>query len=93
MHRSSGPTCAKRCPIDKEIETIIFKAFAKELDRRYQSAGELAADVRHYLAGEAIVAKRDSGWYVLRKTVHRYRAVAVSAAATYTQRSWRTLPR
>lgn len=69
------------CPIDQEVETIVLKALAKDRDRRYQSAGELARDVRHYLAGEPIDAKRDSGWYVLRKTMRRHRlAIGVVAA-------------
>lgn len=63
-----------RCPIDHELETIVLRAIAKERDRRYQSAGELAQDIRSYLSGEAIVARRDSRLYVLRKTLVRYRA-------------------
>lgn len=70
----------RACPLDEDLQTIILKALAKERDRRYQSAGELARDLRHYLAGEPIEAKRDSGWYMLRKTIARHRfgaAVAV----------------
>ncbi|MCZ6817699.1 MAG: tetratricopeptide repeat protein, partial [Planctomycetota bacterium] len=37
--------------------------------------------IRHYLAGEPIEAKADSSWYVLRKTIHRYRLAAAIAAA------------
>lgn len=59
--------------INDEVETITLKALAKERDRRYQTAGELARDVRRYLAGEPIEAKRDSGWYVLSKTLRRHR--------------------
>ena len=66
------------CPIDGEVQTIILKALSKERERRYQSGGELARDVHRYLAGEPIEAKRDSGLYVLRKTLRRYRvSVAV----------------
>ena len=69
-----------RRQINDEIETIILKALAKERERRYQSAGELARDIRHYLAGEPIEAKRDSGWYVLRKTAKRHKAAVAVAA-------------
>ncbi len=68
------------CPIDDEVQTIVLKALAKEPDRRYQSAGEFARDVSHYLAGEAIEAKRDSGWYRLRCSVRRHRARYFMAA-------------
>ena len=61
------------CPIDNEVHTIVLKALSKERERRYQSARELADDVRRYLANEPIEAKRDSGWYVLKKTLRRYR--------------------
>ena len=39
-----------------DIETIVAKALAKEKERRYQSAAELAADARRYLADEPITA-------------------------------------
>ena len=67
--------------LDDEIETIALTALAKEPARRYQSAEALARDVEHYLAGEPIDAKRDSGWYVLRKTLGRYRLQAAAAGA------------
>ncbi|MBU0637758.1 MAG: serine/threonine-protein kinase [Planctomycetes bacterium] len=70
------------CPqLDDEVETIILRCLQKERARRYQTAGELARDLRHYRAGEPIEAKRDSEWYVLRKMLRRYRvSVAVAAA-------------
>ncbi len=66
--------------LDDEIDTIVMKAISKDTARRYQSAGELADDLRHYLAGEPIQAKRDSAWYTLRKTVRRYQAITTVAA-------------
>lgn len=70
-----------RREIDGDVETIVLKALAKDPDRRYQSAGELARDIRSYLAGEPISAKRDSTLYVLGKKIRRHRApIALSTA-------------
>lgn len=81
--RSQPPTRprALRRELDDEVETILLKCLQKEPARRYQSAGELARDIAHYLAGEPIAAKRDSAAYVLRKTLQRHRAVTAVAAA------------
>ena len=67
--------------IDEELETVILKGLSKDPERRYQSAGELARDIRHYLAGEPIDAKRDSGWYVVKKALRRHWAVVGILAA------------
>jgi len=74
-------TTGKANPIDDEVETILLKCLAKERERRYQTALDLARDLRSYLAGEAIEAKRDSSWYIIRKTMKRNRGLAITAAA------------
>jgi len=61
-----------RKDVNEELETIVLKCLAKDCERRYQSAGELARDVRHYLAGEPIEAKRDSTLYLIRKQIRRH---------------------
>ncbi|MCG3126246.1 MAG: Serine/threonine-protein kinase PknD [Phycisphaerae bacterium] len=68
--------------IGDELDTIVLKCLSKERDRRYQTAGELARDVRRYLDGEPIEAKRDSAMYILRKTFQRYR-MRVAAAGGF----------
>ncbi len=70
-----------RSDINDEVATILARCLAKEPERRYQSAGDLARDLRHYLAGEPIEAKRDSAWYTVRKQLRRYRLAAGAAAA------------
>lgn len=70
-----------RPDVDADLETILLKALAKDVERRYQTAGQFAGDLRHYLAGEAIDARRDSTWYVLRKSMRRHRWLVGTAAA------------
>lgn len=60
-----------RRQINDEVETIVLKSLAKERERRYQNAGELARDVRNYLGGFPIEAKRDSAVYQLRVIARR----------------------
>jgi len=67
--------------VDDEVETIVLKCLAKERDRRYQIAGELARDVERYLDGDPIEAKRDSAMYMLRKQLRRHRVPAFAALA------------
>ncbi len=62
-----------RGDLDLDLETIVLVSLQKDPARRYQTAGELAAELRRYLAGEAIVARRDSFWYLLRKGAQRHR--------------------
>ena len=66
--------------IDRDIETVLLRALDKDVDRRYQSPMALADDVRHWLKGEAIEARRDDAWYVARKFLRRH-WLPVSAAA------------
>ncbi|MFH0981789.1 MAG: serine/threonine-protein kinase, partial [Planctomycetota bacterium] len=47
----SKPSTIRR-QINDEVETIVLKCLQKERERRYQSAGELARDVEHFLTGE-----------------------------------------
>ncbi|MEX2214196.1 MAG: protein kinase [Phycisphaeraceae bacterium] len=43
--------------VDRRIESIVLMALEKNPDRRYTTAGELAADVRRYLEGSPIQAR------------------------------------
>ena len=58
-----------------DIETIVNKALEKEKNRRYQSAGDLGADVRRYLNDEPVVAHPPTALYQLRKFAARHKSV------------------
>ena len=44
--------------VDRDLEMIALKALQKPQDLRYATAAELAADMRSYLAGEPVAARR-----------------------------------
>ncbi len=62
--------------IDDDVDCIVLKSLRKNREQRYQNAGNLAREIRRYLDGEPIDAKRDNSWYVLRKTIRRHRGKA-----------------
>ncbi len=64
-----------------ELETIIEKALEKTPERRYSSAAALGDDIRHHLQDEPIEARRDSGLYLLKKTLWVYRRGVVIGGA------------
>ncbi len=64
----------RRIPID--LETICCKAIEKDPDRRYTTIGAFADDLRRYLSGRVIRAKRRGPTDRLIKLVRRHKAVA-----------------
>jgi WD40 repeat protein len=82
-----------------ELETIVLKAMAKNLDERYATAQELAEDLRRFLEDKPIKAKRPSlrqraaKWARRHKTVVRAAVMvlllAVVALAVSTGLIWR----
>src|SRR5262249_38679286 len=82
-----------------EVETIVSKAMDKDKERRYQSAADMAEDIRRYQRREPILARQNSALYVLRSQLRRYRhlvaigcagIVALAAFAAYATWSART---
>ena len=66
-----------------DVETIVGKALEKEKDRRYQSASDLASDIRRYLADEPIVARPPSAAYQFRKFATRHTGLVAGVSAAF----------
>jgi serine/threonine protein kinase len=66
--------------IPKDLETIVLKAIEKDPDRRYQTAEELADDLRRFLNFEAISARPPGALSRVARGVRRHRTpLALSA--------------
>ncbi|MGE3181773.1 MAG: WD40 repeat domain-containing serine/threonine protein kinase [Phycisphaerae bacterium] len=63
-----------------DIELIVAKATEKDRERRYASAGELAADIRRFLNDEPILARPVTFFYQLQKFTHRNKGVVLGTA-------------
>ena len=66
--------------INSDIEAVVLKTLAKDPDRRYQSAAELANDLSAWLNGLAVIARSDSSLYVISKLISKHRYAAAVAA-------------
>jgi tetratricopeptide (TPR) repeat protein len=66
-----------------DVETIVLHALEKDRDRRYQSAVELAQDIRRYLDNRPIHARPPSVSYHFRTFVRRNRLLVGAVAAVF----------
>ena len=60
-----------------DLDAITQKAIEKDRGRRYGSVPELAADLRHFLRNEPVLARAPSRTYRLAKYVRRHRLMVV----------------
>jgi serine/threonine protein kinase/tetratricopeptide (TPR) repeat protein len=76
--RQSDPKKLSRL-IRGELDWIVMKALEKDRNRRYETAGAFAADVRHYLDDEPVLACPPSAGYRLRKFARRHKRALATA--------------
>jgi serine/threonine-protein kinase len=70
---------APQVPLD--LETIVMKCLEKDPVRRYDTARALAEDLRRFLDGEPVMARRASTRYRLAKKLRKHRSLVVVAGA------------
>jgi hypothetical protein len=64
-----------------ELDWIVMRCLEKDRKRRYQTASDLADDVRRYLADQPVEARPATRTYRLRKFVRRNKAAVVAGSA------------
>ncbi len=64
-----------------DLDAILLTALRKEPKRRYPSVAAFAADIRAYLQGRPVSARRDSVWYRTGKFIRRNRWGVAAALA------------
>lgn len=72
IQNDDPPTMRGHRNVSRDLETIILKCLEKVPELRYESAGELAEDLRRFLAGEPIRARRTSTFHRVWKFVRRH---------------------
>jgi tetratricopeptide (TPR) repeat protein/predicted Ser/Thr protein kinase len=66
--------------IPPELEIICLKALEKDRRQRYETAADFARDLRNYLAGEALSARRPGSWQRVLRWSRRRPALAALGA-------------
>jgi eukaryotic-like serine/threonine-protein kinase len=78
--RPSQVETRTRASIDSDLDHVLLMALRKEPAKRYGSAEQFADDLRNYLQGRPVLARRGSLGYRLGKLARRNK-VAIAAAA------------
>jgi serine/threonine protein kinase len=82
LARSEDPNPKTQSPklLRGDLDNIVLRALRKEPQRRYESVAQFSEDIRRYLAGLPVVARKDTWSYRSGKFIRRNK-IAVAAAA------------
>ncbi|MEP6999537.1 MAG: serine/threonine-protein kinase [bacterium] len=78
-HAGESSVARLRHRLSGEVDNIVGKALRADPGRRYESAEQLAEDIRRFLDGRAVLAQPDSVGYRTRKFISRH-WISVAAA-------------
>ena len=59
--------------LDADLDNIVGKALRTEPERRYSSVGQFSEDIRRYLEGLPVIARKDTFAYRTSKFVGRHK--------------------
>jgi len=93
-----SPIVNHQSSIDSDLDWIVMKCLEKDRERRYETAGELVADLQRHLGNEPVLARPPSAGYRLQRLVQRNKlafaaavAVSVTLLAGIAGSSWQAL--
>lgn len=66
--------------LESDLDWVVLKALDKDPERRYESPAALADDIRRFLDGTPVVARRPTLFYVVRKYARRHAPLVIGSA-------------
>jgi len=78
-----APLASTNRALRGDLETIVGKALEKDRGRRYQSASELAEDLRRFLRDEPVSARPPSAAYQVGKFAKRHKGLVAGLGAAF----------
>ncbi len=80
LPRRGGAAGTLRRALRGDLDRVVLRALEPDPQRRYRSADAFAGDIRAWLDGRPVSARRDSAWYRARKFVRRNRLLLAAGA-------------
>jgi WD40 repeat protein len=77
--RKTNPSLLSRL-VRGDLDWVVMKSLEKEPTRRYDTAAEMAADIRRHLKSEPVQAGPPSVSYKLRKFIRRHQVVVIAVS-------------